>query len=121
MHFNWCTLHVNNLEASVKFYEEIVGLSIDRHYFSGPDKEIIFMGTGDTKLELIYQKGQSEISMGKDISIGFETESLDKLMELLKEKEIPITAGPIQPNPNIRFIYVKDPNGLSVQFAEHFA
>ncbi|WOO38355.1 VOC family protein [Anaerocolumna sp. AGMB13020] len=121
MHFNWCTLHVSNLEASVKFYEEIAGLSIDRHYFSGPDKEIIFMGTGETKLELIYQKGQNEISMGEDISIGFEAESLEKLMELLKEKDVPITAGPIQPNPNIRFIYVKDPNGLTVQFAEHFA
>lgn len=118
MHFNWCTLHVNNLEESIQFYEKVAGLPIDRR-LSGPDMDIAFMGSGETKLELIYRKDSNPVEVGKDISIGFETESLDSFMELLKEMKIPVEAGPIQPNPHIRFLYVKDPNGLTVQFSEH--
>lgn len=119
MHFNWCTLHVRNLEESIKFYEEIAGLPLNNRFFAGPDQEIAFLGSGETKLELISRKDDTAVDLGKDISIGFEAVSLDNFMELLKEKNIPVAAGPIQPGPHIRFIYVKDPDGLTVQFSEH--
>ena len=38
--------------------------------------------------------------------------------ERLNEKNIPILKGPIQPNPNIKFIYIKDPNGMNIQLVE---
>jgi lactoylglutathione lyase len=56
--------------------------------------------------------------MGDSISVGFDAESLDNIKETLKENNIPILAGPIQPNPSIKFLYVHDPNGLKIQFIE---
>lgn len=119
MNFNWCTIQVKNMEESLKFYQEIVGLSIDRRFQAGPDTEITFLGNGETKLELIHNKSKDSVSFGSDISLGFHTESLNKLLEFLKEKNIPVHSGPFQPNPHIRFIYVLDPNGLKLQFAEN--
>lgn len=118
MKFNWCTIQVNDLEESIKFYQEVVGLTIDRRFQAGPDTEIAFLGDGETKVELICNKGTESVAIGSDISLGFQADSLEKIMELLKEKNIPVHGGPFQPNPHIRFIYVLDPNGLKIQFSE---
>lgn len=119
MKFCWATLNVSNLEKSLKFYKEIVGLPVNRRFVAGNDLEIAFLGDGETKLELIWNKTKREISVGQDISIGFEVKSVDKMIEYLKEKGIEIESGPFQPNPNIKFFYIRDPNGLKVQLVEN--
>ncbi len=80
--------------------------------------EIVFLGEGETKVELIADENNKTIEVGKDISWGFETESVDKMIELLKDKGIAIHEGPYQPNPHTRFFYILDPNGLKIQFVE---
>ncbi|WFR58502.1 VOC family protein [Anaerocolumna sp. AGMB13025] len=119
MKFNWCTIQVNDMEESIKFYQEIAGLAIDRKLQAGPDVEITFLGEGETKIELIHNKNASSVTIGPDISLGFEVTSLEEFMDFLKEKNIPVQGGPFQPNPHLKFIYVQDPNGLKVQFAQH--
>jgi len=107
--FLWCTINVKDMEESVLFYEEIIGLRIDRRF---P------IESGETKVELVSD-GSGKWHGNKDgISIGFEAESLDKQMALVNEKGIAITGGPFYPGPDIGFFYIKDPNGVSIQFVE---
>lgn len=118
MKFCWSTLTVKNLEESLKFYQEIVGLKVDKRFKAGPGMEIVFLGDGETKIELIYNENNKETNVGKDISWGFQVESVDKMMELVKEKGIDIHSGPFSPNPHTKFFFVLDPNGLKIQFVE---
>lgn len=115
MKFRWCTISVNNMEESIKFYKDIVGLPIDRRFTSGTGSEICFLGDGETKVELIDDHKSHANAEG--ISLGFETASLDEMIEFIKEKGLEIE-GPYQPNPHIRFIYVKDPDGVKIQFSQ---
>jgi len=119
MKFCWATLTINNLEEYLKFYQEIVGLQANRRFNAGPDLEIVFLGVGETKLELLFDKKSRKVNIGQDISLGFEVESVDKMLAQLKEKGIKIHSGPFQPNPNIKFFYLLDPNGLKVQMVEN--
>ncbi len=119
MKFCWVTINVRDMSESIFFYEEIVGLPIMNQISAGPDTEITFLGDGETQVELICHLGRQEITFGRDISIGFEVPSLDTLMALLKEKGVEIKAGPMQPNPFMKFIFVEDPNGVRIQFVEH--
>jgi len=119
MKFSWCTIVVKDLNESIKFYEEIVGLKLNRRFNAGPGKEIAFMETGGTEVELIEDEDNKNVNIGKGISLGFEVESLDKMMEFIKEKSIEVESGPIQPNPNVKFFYVLDPNGVRIQFVEN--
>ena len=119
MKFCWSTLMVKNLEESLKFYQEIVGLEVSRRFQAGPGMEIAFLGDGDTKIELICNGSSEEVNVGKDISWGFEVDSLDRALSLIKEKGLEIHSGPFQPNPNIKFFYVLDPNGLKVQLVQN--
>jgi len=119
MKFCWCTLMVKNMEESLKFYQETVGLTVDRRFKAGPGTEIVFLGDGETKVELICNDASKEVSMGHDISLGFEINSVDEMMASLKEKGITIHSGPFQPNPHVKFFYMTDPNGLKIQFVEN--
>ena len=118
MKFAHVTINVKNMEESLKFYEEIVGLPIVNRFPAGPNMEIVFLGDGETLLELIHDSANTDISIGSDISIGFGVNSLDETMELIKEEGINIHSGPFEPNQSTRFFFVLDPNGLRVQFIE---
>lgn len=117
MKFLWTTIDVTDLEKSVRFYEQVVGLSVAWRVEGGPTA-IAFMGSGETKVELICHAGATPTAIGEGISIGFEVDDLDKKMGELKAGGIAIHSGPIEPNPTIRFCYVLDPNGVRIQFVE---
>jgi lactoylglutathione lyase len=117
--FCWVTINVTDFYASLKFYTEVIGLTIDRVFQPNPNMQIAFLGSGETKVELIYDQKGSSRNYGKAISIGFEVESVDHLIKKLEESNIKLESGPHQPNPTIKFIYVLDPNGVHVQFVEN--
>ncbi len=119
MKFCWSTLSVNNMEESLKFYQEIVGLTIDRKFTAGPGVEIAFLGDGETKVELISNEEIKDVTFGQHISLGFEVKSVDEMIEFVKEKGLAIHSGPFQPNPHVKFFFVTDPNGLKIQFVEN--
>ena len=110
---------VKNLEESLKFYQDIVGLNVSRRFNAGPGVEIAFLGDGETKLELICNSAIKEINVGHDISLAFAVDSVDEMMTLVKEKNIDVYGGPFQPNPHVKFFYILDPNGLKIQLVEN--
>lgn len=115
MAFLWCTVHVKDLDRSVKFYEDVVGLKVVRR-LSGPHGDIVFLSAGgETLLELM---GGRSGKTDDDISIGFSTDDLDALMGALHAKGVKVHSGPFAPAPGVRFLFVQDPDGLMVQFVE---
>ena len=110
---------VKNLEESLSFYEEVVGLKVSRRFQAGPGVEIAFLGDGETKIELICDEASKEVNYGQDISLGFEVNSVNEMMALVKEKGIVINGGPFKPNPHTIFFYILDPNGLKIQLVEN--
>lgn len=118
MKFAHVTIMVKNLEDSLKFYQEVVGLNIVKRFPAGPGTEIVFLGDGGTLVELIYDENKTEVDFGQDISLGFNVESVEKMMKFVEEKGISIHSGPFQPNPSTKFFYVLDPNDLKIQFVE---
>ncbi|WP_101909170.1 VOC family protein [Marasmitruncus massiliensis] len=119
MKFCWTTVTVNDLNQSLKFYQEIVGLPLMNRFSAGPESEIAFLGDGETKLELIQHTISQPVNIGQDISLGFEVHSMDEKIAFIKEKGLHIHSGPFQPNPHVRFFFVLDPNGLKIQFVEN--
>ena len=54
MSFCWCTVNVENMEESIAFYKEVVCLELVERFKVGSDMEIAFLGSRETKVELIY-------------------------------------------------------------------
>jgi lactoylglutathione lyase len=106
------------MEKSLQFYQEILDLEIKRRFKPDPAREIVFLGGGETQVELIHNSENRDISFGKDISLGFIVKSIQEFSAMLADKKIPVHSGPFQPNPNIKFIYILDPDGLKIQLVE---
>lgn len=119
MKFCWCTVGVRDMAASLKFYQEVVGLPVSRRFAAGPGMEICFLGEGETKVELVCGAKHKAPVNAEGISLGFEVKSVDEMIKLVKEKGLAVASGPFQPNPHIKFFYVNDPDGISVQFVEN--
>lgn len=119
MKFCWSTLKVKNMDKSLKFYKEIIGLTLEKRFEAGPNMEIAFLGHGETKIELICDENNNQVNVGTDISWGFEVKSVDEMISFLKGKDIAIESGPFSPNPHVRFFYIVDPNGLRIQLVEN--
>lgn len=118
MKFLWTAIYVKNLDESIAFYSDLVGLKVMRRFPAGPATEIAMMGNGadgETLLELLADRNNSEVSFGECISIGFAVDSVGAMLDRLKSKNIPVHSGPIE-TPRSKFFTVKDPNGVNVQF-----
>ncbi|MDF2926171.1 MAG: Glyoxalase/bleomycin resistance protein/dioxygenase [Paenibacillaceae bacterium] len=119
MKFCWTTIAVNNMEESLEFYQGIVGLSVSSKIALGPGAEIAFLGEGETKVELICDPNLEVPGRLEGISMGFEVDSLDEKLQFVQSKGLAIDGGPFQPNPHVKFFYVRDPNGVRIQFVEN--
>lgn len=119
MKYVWTTIYVKNLDASIKFYEDVVGLELEGRFPAGPGMEIGFLksqGT-DTKVELIQEdafKGRKEAT---GISMGFLTDDIERKREELYGNGYDPT-DIIKPNPQTQFFFIEDPDGINVQFVQ---
>jgi lactoylglutathione lyase len=118
MKFLWTTIYVTNLDESVAFYTDLVGLQVMSRFPAGPGIEIAFMGNGtdnETMVELLADSNNSNVNFTEFLSAGFAVESADAMLEIVKSKNIPVHNGPIE-TPSFKFFTIKDPNGLNIQF-----
>ena len=117
MKLNWVTIRVGDVDASLHFYHDILELAVDSRH-TRPGHDMVMLGEKNMpKVELLYAQN-AKAEPGAGISIGLGVDSVQETLELMKANGIAIEAGPISPNPNISFFFVKDPDGYTVQFVE---
>lgn len=118
--FLWVTFKVINMEKSVQFYKDVVGLEIQRQFTASPTMEIVFLGDQDgTKVELIFDR-DNEVQLGypEHLSLGFAVDNIEEKIKEVSQKGVAVHSGPFRPGVNTEFFYVVDPNGLKIQFVK---
>ncbi len=114
MKFCWVTINVNNMEESIKFYKDLIGLEILDRFTPYEGVEIVMLGEENgTMVELI--SNQTTKLKTKGISIGFKVDSLEGSIETMKNNGVKILTEPVSPSPDLEFYFVEDPNGLEIQ------
>ena len=105
------TIHTNKAQEMIEFYKTYVGLDIVRAFGN-----ITFIGNGEESETLLEIIADDNIQYnGKGLSIGFGCSDLEgKREELIKGGFRPTEL--ISPNPMVKFFFVEDPCGLTVQF-----
>jgi lactoylglutathione lyase len=119
MKFSWTTLTVSDLEKSIEFYTKVMGLGpVNR--MGVPGHWVAMLGEeGATKLELICTGEPLPAGHGTSVSIGFAPDDLDAMVASLQAQNIPLV-GPISPSPDIRFFFLNDPDGYTVQILQQY-
>lgn len=118
MKYLWTTIKVKNMKESLHFYEDLLGLKIkkEKHITEGFD--LAFLDLGESDIELLCNN-KMDCTIGNGVTIGFEVDSIDEIREKL-EKEGFEVGKEQSPEEGMKYVIVKDPNGLGVQLVEYF-
>ena len=102
------TVIVKNMEESVKFYSDVMGLEIDGEYDLGSAGRITLMhGKGDAKVELI----ESSLYPVGFYSVGMYVDDMEEAMMKYKAKGAKILKEPV-PTQAGSCAFIEDPNGV---------
>ena len=113
----YITIMVRDMEKSLQFYQELVGLQIMRK-MEPPMGKIVFLGNkeGETMLELIDFAGSEKVdAKAMVMSYGAESD-----LEALREKAAVMGYQPseiLDCPPKPRHFTVADPDGITVEFS----
>ena len=113
-------LVTDDVEGSVKFYTETLGLEVIERFPVEDDEDYVFLKAGDMILELMPKKSM-EAEEGFH-HISFRVDSVDASAQDLKEKGVPIEKEPFDAGTGgIRLAFFKGPNDMLLQLFERDA
>ena len=119
-------LRVTNLELSIQFYTEVLGMKLLRQQ-EYPDGRftLAFVGYGSESdhavIELTYNWDTDHYDLGNGFGhIAIAVEDAYKACELIKEKGGIVTreAGPMKHGSTV-IAFVKDPDGYMIELIQH--
>jgi len=118
MKVKYATIGVADMEESIKFYAEIMGLKIDSQINPYPGFTITFLkGEGDAMIELIENvENPQETGL---LSVGMEVEDMNATVKELKSKGAEITRGPTSVAAGTIIAFLQDPNGVQIGLIQH--
>jgi catechol 2,3-dioxygenase-like lactoylglutathione lyase family enzyme len=104
------TLRVANMEASVRFYKDILGLEIS---YGGEGSSFTSLRTKDGDTILNLEHGNPDIEWGRLI---FHVSDVDRFWEYLTEKGFH-PESPCDASWGERYFHMTDPDGHELSFA----
>ena len=118
-------LRVGNLERSVKFYTEVLGMKLLRTTDRPEQKyKLAFVGyEGEDKtavLELTYNYGVDRYDLGSGFGhVAIEMPDVKKACDAVRAKGGTVTrdAGPVKGGTTV-IAFVQDPDGYKIEFIE---
>ena len=111
------TIRTNKFEEEIKFYEDVVGLVPVRD-MQPMGFNILFLENreGETRVEII-EKADAVNAGNENLSLGFQTKDVEAKRDELVKAGLEVSEM-VSPSPTVKFFFVKDPAGVSVQFME---
>ena len=118
-------LRVGDMERSVKFYTEVLGMKLLRTTDRPEQKySLAFVGYGDeaanTVLELTYNYGVERYDLGAGFGhIAIEVPDAAKACDMVRARGGAVTreAGPVKGGSTV-IAFVQDPDGYKIEFIE---
>ncbi len=112
---------VSNMEKSLEFYSEVLGLEITEQSTSPRGSKLVYLklpGT-DCELELCSFPSSGQVQVQEDlVHLAFEVEDINEWMNRLKQAGAPITEGPIQSKSGSSFIFTEDPDQYEIELIQ---
>ena len=118
----YTTITVKNLDESLEFYINIIGLKKVNKFSPENGVTISFLRDEESNLiELLEDKNLSEEDFKESrVSIGFGVDNLDETLERLKKAGIQTIRPTIETPGDGKLAFIKDPNGVEIGINQGF-
>lgn len=119
MQMNSVVIRTDNMEESLRFYENVLGLTFEFMMSADPGKQIAFLSDPKSggKLELIHNE-RSKPKKENSISLTFIVDQIGEAEKYLRSKDVRITMQPRTVKDGKKMLTAVDPNGVEIDFIE---
>ena len=112
---------VNDLERTVQFYKNVLGLAEVRRHKSPRGSELVFLKTpnSDELIEITYFPGSGPVQVQADLThLAFEVESLEDFGKHLAKCGLKYSDGPTASSGGSVFAFVDAPEGYEIELIQ---
>src|SRR6188768_3703888 len=112
---------LNDLERTVKFYKEILGLDEVRRHKSPRGSELVFMQASGSEelIELCYFPSSGPVQVQPDLThLAFEVESLEEFGKHLAAHGLKYSDGPVMKESGGGFAFIDAPEGYEIELIQ---
>lgn len=112
---------VEDLEKSVFFYKDVLGLEEIRRHTSGRGSQLVFLKApgSDEEIELCKYDPSGPVKVGSDIThLAFEVEDIDTFAKHTAAKGYPLSDGPHRNASGGAIAFIDAPEGYEVELIE---
>ena len=112
---------VSDLERTVKFYKEVLGLEELRRHKSPRGSELVFLKApqSDEQIELCHFPASGPVQVQPDLThLAFEVDNLDAFSRHLTKLGLKFSDGPTTSSTGTVFAFVDAPEGYEVELIQ---
>jgi len=113
---------VADLEKSVHFYREVLGLEEVRRSASGRGSQLVFFKApgSDELIELCKYDASGPVIVGPDLThLAFEVADMESFAKHAASLGYPLTDGPTQTSSGSVIAFIDAPEGYEVELIQH--
>jgi lactoylglutathione lyase len=115
-------MRLNDLERSVKFYEQALGLKVTRRHTSPRGAQLAFIATpnSEEEIELCQMPpGAEPVKVQPDLMhLAFEVDDLAQFAAELKQKGFELSDGPTKTGSGSVIAFIDAPEGYEVELIQ---
>ena len=112
---------LDDLERSVTFYKEVIGLREVRRHKSPRGSELVFLKAPESEelIELCHFPDSGPVEVQEDLThLAFEVESLEKFGEHLAKHGVEYSDGPRLKDDGSGFAFIDAPEGYEIELMQ---
>jgi lactoylglutathione lyase len=112
---------LNDLEKSVKFYKEVLGLEEVKRHKSPRGSELAFMKAPESEelVELCYFPASGPVQVQPDLThLAFEVDSLEEFGQHLAKLGLKYSDGPTMKDGGGGFAFIDAPEGYEIELIQ---
>ncbi|PYK24089.1 MAG: glyoxalase [Verrucomicrobia bacterium] len=111
---------VQDLEKTVSFYKDVLGLQEIRRHTSGRGSQLVFLKApgNDEEIEICKFDESGPVVVGPDLThLAFEVDDLEKFAKEAAAKGYPLSDGP-NPSGTGKIAFIDAPEGYEIELIE---
>ena len=112
---------VNDLEKTVAFYKDVLGLQETRRHTSGRGSQLVFFKAPESEEEIEICKFDESgpVVVGPDLThLAFEVDDLEKLARGAAAKGYPLSDGPHKASGGSAIAFIDAPEGYEIELIQ---
>lgn len=112
---------VNDLERTVKFYRDVLGLTEVKRHKSPRGSELVFMQAAGSEelIELCHFPGSEPVKCQPDLThLAFEVDNLAEFEKHLAQHGLKFSDGPTTSSTGTTFAFVDAPEGYEIELIQ---